>query len=68
MAASILFPEILPITGAVMDQAEHLVDSHSNLSARAAVHAAAVIAYNLEGICTFDGDFDQIPGCECVEI
>ena len=68
MAANILFPEFLPVTGAVMDQAERLVDSHPNLSARDAVHVAVVIAYNLEGICTFDGDFDQIPGCERVEI
>lgn len=56
-----LFPTVLPITGAVMDQARDFVSDHPNLSARDAVHAAVVRVYNLEGICTFDRDFDTIP-------
>ena len=56
-----LFPEVLPLTAAVMDQARDFVTAHPNLSARDAVHAAVVRVYNLEGICTFDRDFDHIP-------
>ena len=63
--ARTLFPTVLPITAAVMDQARDFVSAHPNLSARdavhAAVHAAVVLVYNLEGICTFDRDFDTIP-------
>jgi predicted nucleic acid-binding protein len=44
-----------------MDQARDFVSAHPNLSARDAVHAAVVRVYNLEGICTFDLDFDTIP-------
>ena len=58
-----LFPEVLAITGVVMDRAKQLVDEDSTVSARDAVHAAVVAVYRLEGICTFDGDFDRIRGC-----
>jgi uncharacterized protein len=58
-----LFPEVLAITGPVMDQAKHLADRDKSISARDAVHAAVVAHYKLEGICTFDGDFDRIKGC-----
>jgi predicted nucleic acid-binding protein len=58
-----LFPEALAITGAVMDHAKLLADDDANISARDAVHAAVVATYRLDGICTFDDDFDRIPGC-----
>jgi predicted nucleic acid-binding protein len=61
-----LFPEVLAISGAVMDHAKHLVDSDQTISARDAVHAAVVVTYRLEGICTFDRDFDRMPGCRRV--
>lgn len=63
-----LFPEVLSITGAVMDQAKQLADGDLTISARDAVHAAVVSSYQLEGICTFDKDFDRIPGCRRVGI
>jgi predicted nucleic acid-binding protein len=63
-----LFPEVLAITGPVMDQAKLLVDRDATISARDAVHAAVVLHYKLEGICTFDGHFDSIPGCRRVGI
>ncbi len=59
-----LFPEVLPITGAVMDYAKRLADSDSRVSARDAVHAAVVAEFQLEGICSFDRDFDRIRGCK----
>jgi predicted nucleic acid-binding protein len=63
-----LFPEVLAITGQVMDYAKHLADKDPTISARDAVHAAVVAQYKLEGICTFDSDFDRITGCRRVEI
>ena len=61
-----LFPEVLAITASVMDGAKKLADEDANISARDAVHAAVVAAYRLEGICTFDSDFDRIRGCRRV--
>ena len=58
-----LFPEVLPVTGEVMDRAKALADADASISARDAVHAAVVSVYELEGICSFDRDFDRIPGC-----
>ncbi len=58
-----LFPEVLAITGDLMDGAKKLADEDASLSARDAVHAAVVATYRLDGICTFDSDFDRIRGC-----
>jgi predicted nucleic acid-binding protein len=63
-----LFPEVLAITGPVMDYAKRLVDADERISARDAVHAAVVAVYRLEGICTFDRDFDRIRGCRRVGV
>ncbi len=57
-----VFTTVLPITAAVMDRAVTLIDTHGHPSARDAVHAAVVLEYGLEGICTFDRDFDHLPG------
>jgi predicted nucleic acid-binding protein len=64
--ARALFPDALAITGAVMDYAKQIVDKDDSISARDAVHAAVIAEYKLEGICTFDRDFDRIPGCKRV--
>ena len=61
-----MFPEVLAITGAVMDYAKQLADEDPGVSARDAVHAAVVAIYKLEGICTFDRDFDRIRDCRRV--
>ncbi len=58
-----LFPEVLSITGEVMDQARSILETDPTLTARDAVHAAVVAVYKLEGICSFDRDFDRIAGC-----
>jgi hypothetical protein len=58
-----LFPDVLAITGVVMDHARQLADEDSAVSARDAVHAGVVATYKLEGICSFDRDFDRIQGC-----
>jgi predicted nucleic acid-binding protein len=51
-----------------MDGAKELAEEDATLSARDAVHAAAVTAYRLDGICTFDSDFDRIGGCRRVAL
>lgn len=65
--ARMLFPDVLPVTGEVMDRAKLLADKDSTVSARDAVHAAVVAAYGLDGICTFDRDSDRIRGCKRVK-
>ena len=65
--ARILFPDVLPVTGEVMDRAKQLLDRDNSLSARDAVHAAVVVVYGLDGILTFDLDFDRIPGCKRIQ-
>jgi predicted nucleic acid-binding protein len=63
-----LFPDVLPVTGLVMDIAKKLLDVDPTISGRDAVHAAVVSAYKLDGICTFDRDFDRIRGCKRIKI
>ncbi|MBK9167711.1 MAG: type II toxin-antitoxin system VapC family toxin [Bryobacterales bacterium] len=58
-----LFPEVLSITGEVMDRARVILETDPTLTARDAVHAAVVAVYKLERICSFDRDFDRIAGC-----
>ena len=65
--ARTLFPDVLAITGSVVDGARTLVDQMDGLTARDAIHASVVSVYNLEGICTFDCDFDRIPGCKRIQ-
>ena len=58
-----LFPDVLSITGEVMDEARQILAIDATLTARDAVHAAVVILYQLDGICSFDTDFDRIAAC-----
>jgi len=55
-------PEVLPVTGEVLDQARSLLDGHAHLSARDALHAAVALGHGAEAICSYDRDFDAIPG------
>ena len=59
-----LFPDVLAITAEVM--AKRILDATEGLFARDALHAAVVSVYKLEGIYTFDRDFERIPGCRCI--
>lgn len=63
-----LFPDVLAITGEVIDYAKQLADADDRISARDSVHAAVVAEYKLEGICTFDTDFDRIRGCRRIRV
>jgi len=62
-----LFPVVLPVTAEVLDSARILMDAYPNLMARDGVHAAVVLEHQLDGLCSFDGDFDPVAGVERVE-
>lgn len=53
---------VLPVTDAVMDEARSLLESHSRLSARDAVHAAVGLVFHADAFCSYDRDFDRIEG------
>jgi predicted nucleic acid-binding protein len=55
-----IFPLVIPVDGAVTDRARELMDRYRTLSARDAVHAAVVQVHDLQGICSYDDDFDLV--------
>lgn len=57
-----LFPDVIPVTSAVLDRARTLLDGSTSLMARDALHAAVVLDEGLDGIYSYDRDFDRIPG------
>lgn len=62
-----LFPEVVPVTAPVLDRAREILDSDSRIMARDALHAAVVIAEQMDAICSFDRDFDRIVGLNRIE-
>ncbi len=57
-----LFPVVLPVTAEILDRARQLLDTEGTIMARDALHAAVVIQERLEGVCSYDRDFDRIEG------
>jgi uncharacterized protein len=57
-----IMPKVIPVTADDTDHARRLMDDHPDLSARDALHAAICLAHGLEGICSYDRDFDVIDG------
>lgn len=57
-----LFPAVVPVTAEITDQARRIMDGDRTLLARDSLHAAVVLTQRLEAICSFDRDFDRIPG------
>ena len=66
-AARTVFPAVVAITGEVLDRARLLLDKHSELMARDALHAAVVRMHGFDSICSFDRDFDRVSGLRRVE-
>lgn len=63
-----IFTDVLAITTDVMDEARRILASDRTVITRDAVRAAVVRVYRLEGICSFDQDFDRIPDCPRIRI
>jgi len=57
----------IPITVVVLALARLLSDEPTELMARDALHAAVVEAHGLQSICSYDQDFDRVPGLMRVE-
>lgn len=62
-----LFPVVLPVTAEVMDRARLLLDAWPHLMARDALHAAGVLHHELDGVCSYDRDFDPVTGVRRLE-
>jgi uncharacterized protein len=57
-----LFPSVVPVTAEALDRARALMDRNEGILARDAVHGAVVLTHGFEAICSYDRDFDGIPG------
>lgn len=55
-----LFDTILPVTDRAAIVGSQLLDEHRAMTARDVIHAAVVLVNGLDGICSFDRDFDPV--------
>lgn len=62
-----IVPIWLGIDAAVLDGARRLLDDHPALVARDALHAAVYFNVGATAFCSYDRDFDKIPGLRRVE-
>ncbi len=58
--ATRVIPVVEPVTREIMDKTAGLMDRYPKLMARDCLHAAHCVVSNLEGICSFDRDFDVV--------
>lgn len=56
-----IVPVVVPVTAEIVDRARELLDEVPGLSARDALHATVCRSLGAE-ICSYDEDFDQVPG------
>ncbi len=54
-----LVETVFPITQETLAIARQVMERHQNASARDAIHCAVVWEHALDGICSFDRDFDS---------
>lgn len=57
-----LFPVVIPVTAEMLDHARQLLETDGTIMVRDALHAAVVFQERLEGVCSYDRDFDRIAG------
>ena len=62
-----LVPVVIPVGVEVLDRARILLDQHTELMARDALHAAVVQEHGLQAICSYDKDFDRVKGITRIE-
>jgi uncharacterized protein len=60
LSAKEIVPTIEPLTMDIVDRAFKMLDKYPKIMARDALHAATCVILNLDGICTYDTDFDKI--------
>lgn len=53
---------VVPVTAEAVDSARALLDRYERLTARDALHAAVVEVHGLDGIASYDRDFDVVDG------
>lgn len=53
---------VIPLSAETVDSARSLRDRYERLTARGAVHAAVIGLHRLEGIVSYDRDFDVVDG------
>lgn len=67
-----LFVEVCPVVVSISlaetDRARDLICSGLRLSARDAIHAAAMQNHEIEWIATFDTGFDRVPGIRRIDL
>ena len=62
-----LFPSVVPVSAEILDRARELLDHHTSLMARDALHAAVVMHEGFDAICSYDRDFDLITTLSRIE-
>lgn len=62
-----IFTVVIPIDIDTLDRARALMDTLPSLMARDALHAAVVYQHDLQAICSYDTDFDQVPSLKRIE-
>lgn len=62
-----IVPEVIAVTGEVLDRARSLLDSHRTLMARDGLHVAVCLEHDLDAICSYDRDFDRVRGLKRVD-
>ncbi len=62
-----VFVSVVPITAEILDDARDLMDRYSRLTARDALHAAAVRTTGSIAICSYDRGLDIVEGLTRVE-
>jgi len=61
-------PVIFDVTLAETDRARDLLAEVAGISARDAIHAAAMLNHDVEWIASFDAGFDRVPGIKQVKL
>lgn len=57
-----IFPRVIPVDADVLDRARDIMDAHTSLHARDALHAAVAMHHGLEAIYSYDRHFDALAG------
>lgn len=61
-----IVPVIHPVDRLVMEQGADLLNRHPSLMARDGLHGGVCLVHGISQLCSFDTDFDVIPGLQRV--